>query len=113
MKKIYLILLFVLPTLASAQFTSNDVVKENNNKQGSTEIVDLKLYPNPVTSNVVYITTKNNETKEIVVFDVFGKPVLKEKVRTNYLDVSNLNKGVYIMRIKENENTSTRKLVIR
>ena len=34
---------------------------------------DIKLYPNPVFDDVVYITTDLPGSKEISIYDVFGK----------------------------------------
>ena len=42
-----------------------------------TNIDGLTIYPNPVSGDRIYITTKLNEDKEIVIFDVLGKKVLQ------------------------------------
>ena len=59
------------------------------------------------------ITTKNNLTKDIEIFDVLGKKVFTASLFDKELNISKLTPGVYILKIKENNITATRKLVIR
>ena len=72
----------------------------------------LKVYPNPVTNGMFYINTTADQTKDVVVYDVLGKEVVKTKT-TNAVNVSNLKSGVYIVKITEEGKTATRKLVIK
>ena len=73
----------------------------------------LTLYPNPVDNGKLYIYSSKNLSKHIDVFDVLGKKVLSESLYGKTLDVSSLTSGVYIIKIEEGPNTTTRKLVIR
>ena len=75
-------------------------------------IQGLKVYPNPVTNGTFYINTNADSTKEVVVYDVLGKQVVKTTT-TNAVNVSNLKGGVYIVKITEEGKTATRKLVIK
>jgi len=76
------------------------------------QIQGLKVYPNPVTNGTFYINTNADSTKEVVVYDVLGKQVVKTTT-TNAVNVSNLKGGVYIVKITEKRKTATRKLVIK
>lgn len=76
------------------------------------QIQGLKVYPNPVTNGTFYINTNTDSTKEVVVYDVLGKQVVKTTTN-NAVNVSNLKGGVYIVKITEEGKTATRKLVIR
>jgi predicted extracellular nuclease len=80
---------------------------------GENEIAGLKVYPNPVSNGTLFIETANNGEKAITVFDVLGKQVLNTKTSTNAVNVSSLKGGVYIVKITEEGNTATRKLVIK
>lgn len=75
-------------------------------------ISGLKVYPNPVVDGKLYINTDANSSKEVVIYDVLGKQVLKATTN-NAVNVSNLNGGVYIVKITEEGKTATRKLVIK
>ncbi|CAM3587203.1 T9SS type A sorting domain-containing protein [Flavobacterium gelidilacus] len=76
-------------------------------------IAGLSLYPNPVTGNVLNITSAANLDMNVAVFDIVGKQVINTKVINNTLNVSSLNAGVYIVKVTEDGKTATRKLVVR
>jgi hypothetical protein len=77
------------------------------------EATDFNVYPNPTSTGFVNITSKTNDVIEVAVFDILGKQVLNNTVNNNSLDVSTLRTGVYIMKISQNGNTITKKLVVR
>lgn len=76
-------------------------------------IEGLSLYPNPVTNGKVFISSKNDLDKEIQIFDVLGKKVVHIQLNSKELNLSSLSPGVYIIKIREEEHTATRKLIIR
>jgi hypothetical protein len=49
----------------------------------------------------------------VQVFDILGKQVKNETLVDNTLNVSNLNTGVYIVKITQNNASITKKLVIK
>ncbi len=79
----------------------------------SEEIAEFKLYPNPVYEDVVYMTSKENGTKAVVVYDVFGEVVLTDRISSNALSISRLIPGVYVLQVTEGKKTITRKLVVK
>lgn len=72
----------------------------------------FRIYPNP-TKDLLHIKSVNT-LKEAAIYDMTGKSVFRsQKVYNNSLDVSNLNTGLYTIKIKDNEsNVSTQKLLI-
>ncbi len=80
-------------------------IKENN-------IAGLKIYPNPLTGGILFISTDSNSEKNITVFDILGKQLIHTIV-TESVNVSNLKAGIYIIKITEEGKTATRKLVIK
>lgn len=76
-------------------------------------IAGLKVFPNPVTNGNLFITSDSNEAKQVVIFDVLGKQVVKTTVTNQAVNVSALNSGVYMVKITEEGKTATRKLVIK
>lgn len=74
---------------------------------------NFSLYPNPVSNGLVTINTNNPDAIDVLVYDVLGKQVKNETITTNTLDVSNLNTGIYIVKLSQNEATVTKKLVIK
>ncbi len=83
-------------------------------KTQQTAIIDgLNVYPNPVTNGKVYIATKNDGNKEVIIFDLLGKMVTQAAINGRELNVSSLSPGIYIIKINEMNATATRKLIIR
>ena len=72
----------------------------------------VKLYPNP-TSGILKVTAENNFQMQVI--DILGKVVYTSGNVANgaNIDLSNLQKGVYIAKIVENEKTSTQKLILK
>lgn len=105
---ITLLLVFFFTTGVSAQ-----EIKQQSKIQETTVIEGLNLYPNPVSNGKVYITSKNDLDKEIIIFDVLGKKVLQTVISSKELNISNLSPGVYIIKINEGDASATRKLIVR
>ena len=99
---------FLFSLSISAQET-----KQQNKLQDTAPIEGLNLYPNPVTNGKVYIATKNDLDKDVQIYDVLGKKVLQTILSSRELNVSALTPGIYIIKIKEEEASTTRKLIIR
>ena len=102
MKQLYVVFFFFISSLVCAQ-----------QLQGNGDIDGFKLYPNPTINGKIFIDTANNDPKEINVFDVLGTMVLQTTLLGKELYVGDLDKGVYILRVTENGNIATRKLVIK
>jgi len=78
---------------------------------GTTGIIDItkkdfEIYPNPA-NNVLFI---NTETENVLVsiFDLIGNLLINKQATNSEIDISNLQKGIYIVKI-ENKN----KLIIK
>ncbi|WP_339894966.1 T9SS type A sorting domain-containing protein [uncultured Algibacter sp.] len=113
MRKVYFLFLFVALTF----FTSQNMDAQNHVKYPSTQpnIEGLAIFPNPVNSqrSFINIASKLSLIKNIEVFDVLGKRVFATILSGRELNISNLRKGVYILRITENNISESRKLVIK
>lgn len=81
--------------------------------KSSGEIDGFKLYPNPVTNGKVYIATDAKAPKKILIYDVLGTQVLETTILREELNVSELDAGVYVLRIYEKNKMATRKLIIK
>lgn len=76
------------------------------------KIEGFSFSPNPTKLGYINISSKSNSRMGISVFDILGKQVLKETISNNKLGVSNLNTGIYIMKVSQDNATITKKLVI-
>lgn len=77
------------------------------------ETTNFSVYPNPTSTGFINITSASNEQINVAVYDILGKQVKNEVVSNNTLNVSNLNTGIYILKITQNDATATKKLVIK
>ncbi|QYJ69311.1 T9SS type A sorting domain-containing protein [Flavobacterium litorale] len=113
MAKKYLYIAALLLSLLT--FSAN--AQENNGAitNGANQTIEgLNIYPNPVNNtDRIYITSKNMQSKEIQVYDVLGKKILQTIISGKELSISALTPGVYIIKIKEGDATSTRKLIVK
>ena len=103
----YIIILFLL-------FSAGATAQEAKPAAQQQEAIEgLNIYPNPVSSGRVFITSKTTLAKEVEIFDVLGKKVLQATLNGKELNITDLNPGVYIIKIKEGDAYATRKLIVR
>lgn len=103
---------FILLLLSFTIFANANGKTINLPKTQEPVIEGLSVYPNPNNTGKVYITSKLNLEKKVEIFDVLGKKIIDVTLISKELNISQLNPGVYIIKIKEGEATATRKLII-
>ena len=115
MKQKYLYLFLIMSFLLLGSPVSAQVTTQAANQANPMEepIEGLSVYPNPASGDKVYITSKKNKPKVVEIYNVLGKPIHSARVNGKELDITPLEPGIYIMKIKEGSSTATRKLVIR
>jgi len=74
---------------------------------------DFKIYPNPTTLDYISIESANSSNIQVEVYTIFGKLMQKNLISNKRLDVSNLNSGIYILKINQDQLTQNRKLVVK
>jgi hypothetical protein len=70
----------------------------------------MSLYPNPANEKL-YLKNSNYNNATILIFDLQGKKVLDRKVDSESIDISNLNKGIYVIKLVWSENIIITKLI--
>jgi len=95
-----------------ANNTSSNMVYINvkNSTTGINKISNnntIKIYPNPAQNK---ITIDATDVVEIKLVDVLGKQITSTK--TNDVDVSNLNDGVYFIQVQTKQGTTTQKIIV-
>lgn len=106
MKITYFLLLW-----SFALIVSGPEINAQKNKQ--QDEAGFTLYPNPAINDLVYIKTASNSLKHITVYDVFGKVVLVDRIKSEALNIVNLSPGIYLVQVMENSKKMTRKLVVK
>ncbi|MGI9531542.1 carbohydrate-binding protein [Lutimonas sp.] len=98
------------------------VVKTDKDCQGEyKEVIQLNnqpvVHPNPVTGDTIYISTGQSASADvkILLFDMTGKLVLSQHLLNNKsvipVNVSQLQKGLYVLKVIQNNQTFNYKII--
>ncbi len=82
---------------------------------GLSEIAGFDIYPNPVSNGIIVVSTDQAMDKQIDLYNILGKRVFTHTFTGTRatLNISNINAGIYIIKVKEGNSISTRKLVVK
>lgn len=87
---------------------------EHNYSLGIENMVisNVSIYPNPC-GNILNINFENNDLKKIQIYDSLGKLIINKFVngKNERLDISDLNKGICVMKIINNNKINTIKII--
>ncbi|GAA4291631.1 endonuclease [Aestuariibaculum suncheonense] len=101
------------PALATAIWGGPEATDTWGNILGAENFLEhnLKIYPNPVKDYFIYIST--TQDLDAIIYNILGKEILKQHLNANNkkIDVSALNKGVYLLKISSDSGTITKKLI--
>jgi uncharacterized repeat protein (TIGR01451 family) len=112
----------IIPNTASIFFDFNPAIVTNT---FNTEFVsalgisefenkEFVVYPNP-TNGIVVVSLKNNSDiiDSIIVNDVLGKTIFSRKINSfsSEIDLSNVSKGIYFIKIKSREQEKVQKII--
>ena len=100
------------------EFNTEEVSSSTSNEFFNSSFSSFELYPNPSNNNdvtVIYDTKSNNI--EISIIDINGKLVfnhssLNSGFSAKTISTSNLDKGIYIVKINSNGDYLQKKLII-
>lgn len=77
------------------------------------QIEGFNVYPNPVKNGKISISTKSSLEKNVVIYSILGSVVYQKTVHANEtINVHNLNTGMYLMQVEEDDKVSVKKIVI-
>ncbi|MFL0352371.1 S8 family serine peptidase [Xanthomarina sp. GH4-25] len=72
----------------------------------------IKVFPNPVTNKMHISLAATDIQTQVVLYNILGKKVLETNLyQSATIDVSDLAKGVYLLNIKTENSTITKKLI--
>lgn len=70
----------------------------------------IEIYPNPAHDRL-FIKNIEDSNSVIVIFDSHGKIVISKQLDNNYIDISNLENGMYFIKAMNSNNTYIQKLI--
>ena len=71
----------------------------------------LSVYPNPTSLNYIYV--RNNEDVKVEVYNILGKKIKQAQITESNpkLDMSSFSSGIYLLKISNQGNSTTRKII--
>ena len=93
--------------------TLDDVCVQAALSTSENELLDMIIYPNPVSGDFVTIQSPVEGLKEIEIYTVTGRKVMDTAINGNSLDVSSFNSGFYMLKVTINGQSKVSKLVVR
>jgi|TARA_B110000902_G_scaffold76379_1_gene90827 hypothetical protein len=98
----------------SSEIRIDEVAMTNEDSTASVNDIfssKISIYPNPA-NEFVQISTSETITG-VEVYNLIGKKVISSsKLTNNKIDVSNLSKGVYVLKVMSNDLVGSRKIII-
>ena len=82
------------------------LLSENNN-------LNVRIFPNPVTSNFITIKTVTIGLKNIKLYDINSRVVLNKFIDSEILNIDNVSPGVYFIQVTINGQSEISKLIVR
>ena len=74
---------------------------------------NLSVYPNPVkNSEELFVNPNSTTTKEVVIYNLLGEKVLEKSTVSKSISLSQLNAGIYLLKVIEEGKLGTKKLII-
>jgi len=77
---------------------------------------NITLYPNPLKNNeLLSIGNLENGNLDVFIYDITGKMVIKKLISNNRslkVNVSNLNQGIYLVKLVSDKKSITQKLIV-
>ncbi|MDP5158308.1 MAG: lamin tail domain-containing protein [Flaviramulus sp.] len=106
---------FVLHTSANASLLFSPGLKNSGAALNISSFLksELSIYPNPVNNGIVTIKSQISGEKSIKLYDITGRQVLNTKLKSDMLDVSFVQSGLYLLNISINNHSSSSKLLIK
>lgn len=107
----YIVKAIKLETTGSGTYLnpSIGILAYNSLNNDENKIFELSIHPNPTTNEVTITTTVTLDYYEII--DVQGKVVKRDRLEQNSIDMSELENGIYLIKVHSNDNSAIKKIV--
>lgn len=98
-------------TLNAGTVTVERIVFDNNATLSNESLVNLEfnLYPNPAKNSINIIS--NETIDNVSIYSVTGAKVYSQKPQGTSIDISNLNDGIYLVKMTAGDQSMVRKLI--
>jgi len=106
-------LVYVDATSGQVLYRQGTVMPTVAAKEPMADLVEVSVFPNPVSGNFFWIQSKSSDLLEWALFDVFGKKYLTQKAGgyDAKIEMTGLTKGIYFLKIMTTKGEVVRKLI--
>ncbi|MBV7270717.1 T9SS type A sorting domain-containing protein, partial [Winogradskyella luteola] len=95
----------------SVDTSTNEITIDNSLGLNDPSLsASLKLYPNPV-QNILHVNANSMDIDQILVYDVLGKSMESVRLENETLDFSNLQAGIYVLKVKTKRGTLVKRVI--
>jgi hypothetical protein len=98
--------MIIIGQIVLSQHHKNQLIASNKSPlrvpaQDVFQKLDFKLYPNPLVGDLLNFISPRSETKEIAILNILGEEVFKVITLNNQIQLPSLNRGIYIVKLKQ------------
>jgi Secretion system C-terminal sorting domain/Reelin subrepeat B len=98
-------------------FSYSKIISLNNTKEHNNQLKIEDVSPNPATTYINLSLNKSIDFYRIEIYDLSGKLVMtknrKENTSNININIANLSKGVYLLKLMSSDETHTTKFIVR
>jgi hypothetical protein len=85
----------------------------NTSVQDEAFAQQLAIYPNPLTSETLYVSHTNDQPMQARLMDLTGRMILQTAVENGQISLPKQPAGLYLLQLEQNGKVAVKKLVIR
>jgi hypothetical protein len=74
--------------------------------------MSLRIFPNPTNTDFIYIKSSLQGLKVIELFDINGRKIIQTEISDDKLNIGNLNRGLYLIKIMIQGQINFAKIVV-
>jgi len=72
---------------------------------------EINIFPNPAKDKIYITSSSSLQNTDVEIYTVSGKLVFKDKLKHNSVNINNLSKGIYCIKLSTSQIQTTKKLV--
>lgn len=93
----------------------SDIVSRNNTSTLSLDdsafATDIRIFPNPVINELTIQTPDDISLLDLTIYNTLGQKIFEQQHPSETVDISGLNKGVYLLKVTTNKGVFTKTLL--
>ncbi|WP_177177094.1 reprolysin-like metallopeptidase [Flavobacterium urocaniciphilum] len=87
-----------------------NIAQDENAIKSEVEVLDFKLYPNPVKDGIIYLSGLDSNSS-FKIFNQMGQEIFKGTIENDSINVSSLTTGIYFVQIANNNSVGVKRFI--